>query len=67
MHPLRKLREAGKATPAQVAELLAKYDVDISGGSSTPHYVGDYQAFSGLMFPTRRRVFPRLPDGQAMA
>ena len=23
MHPLRKLREAGKATPAQVAELLA--------------------------------------------
>ena len=24
MHPLRKLREAGKATPAQVAELLAE-------------------------------------------
>ena len=43
------------------------YDVDISGGSSAAHYVGDYQAFSGLMFPTRRRVFPRLPDGQAMA
>jgi hypothetical protein len=43
------------------------YDVDIAGGSSAAHYVGDYQAYSGLMFPTRRRVFPRLPDGKAMA
>lgn len=43
------------------------YDVDISGGSSAVHYTSEYQTFSGLMFPTRRRVFPRLPDGQPMA
>jgi hypothetical protein len=43
------------------------YDVDISGGSSAAHYVSGYQTFSGLMFPTRRQVFPRQPDGEAMA
>jgi hypothetical protein len=43
------------------------YDVDISGGSSAVHYVAEYQTFSGLLFPTRRRVFPRTPDGKAMA
>ena len=43
------------------------YDVDISGGSAAVHYVSQYRTFSGLMFPTRRRVFPRKPDGKAMA
>ena len=42
------------------------YDVDISGGSAAVHYVGEYRTFSGLMFPTQRRVFPRQPDGKAM-
>lgn len=43
------------------------YDVDIMGGSAAAHYAGEYRTFSGLMFPTRRRVFPRQPDGKAMA
>ena len=43
------------------------YDVDISAGSSAVHYVDEYRTVSGLMFPTRRRVFPRQPDGKAMA
>lgn len=43
------------------------YDVDIMGGSAAAHYASDYQIFSGLMFPTRRRVFPRQPDGKAIA
>jgi hypothetical protein len=42
------------------------YDVEISGGSAAAHYTGEYQAFSGLMFPTRRRVFPRTPDGKSV-
>jgi hypothetical protein len=42
------------------------YDVDISGGSAAVHYVSEYQTFSGLLFPTRRRVFPRAADGKAV-
>jgi hypothetical protein len=43
------------------------YDVDIMGGSAAAHYAGDYRNVSGLLFPTRRRVFPRQPDGKALA
>lgn len=42
------------------------YDVEIAGNTAGAHYVGDYITVSGIRFPTRRRIYPRLPDGQAM-
>jgi hypothetical protein len=39
------------------------YDADVLGGTPAAHYVHDYQEFSGLLVPTRRRVFGRRPDG----
>ncbi len=33
------------------------YSVDIMGGTSSAHYASDHERFSGLIFPTRRRVF----------
>ena len=41
------------------------YDADVLGGTPAAHYVHDYQEFSGLMVPTRRRVLGRQPDGTA--
>jgi hypothetical protein len=43
------------------------YDVEIAGNTPGAHYVSDYVEVQGLMFPTRRRIFPRQPDGHAMA
>jgi hypothetical protein len=42
------------------------YDVDISGGTSGAHYVSELKEFSGIMVPTKRRVFGRQPDGKAV-
>ena len=39
------------------------YDADVLGGIPAAHYVHDYQEFSGILVPTRRRVFGRGPDG----
>ena len=39
------------------------YDVEISGGTAAAHYVSDLREFSGIVFPTKRRIFPRQPDG----
>jgi hypothetical protein len=39
------------------------YDADVLGGSPAAHYVHDYQEFSGIQVPTRRRVLARQPDG----
>src|ERR1700682_763301 len=41
------------------------YDVEISGGTGAAHYVSDLKEFSGIVFPTKRRIFPRLPDGHS--
>lgn len=41
------------------------YDVEISGGTGGAHYVSDLKEFSGIVFPTKRRIFPRQPDGQS--
>lgn len=41
------------------------YDVEISGGTPAAHYVSDLREFSGIVFPTKRRVFPRQPDGHS--
>jgi hypothetical protein len=41
------------------------YDVEISGGTPAAHYVSDLKEFSGIVFPTKRRIFPRQPDGHS--
>jgi hypothetical protein len=41
------------------------YEVDISGGTPALHYVSEFKEFSGVMVPTKRRVFGRQPDGKA--
>jgi hypothetical protein len=43
------------------------YDVEISGGLSAAHYTSDYDDVAGIKGPTKRRVFPRNPDGQPLA
>jgi hypothetical protein len=42
------------------------YDVEISGGTPAAHYVYDLKQFSGIVFPTKRRIFPRQPDGHSL-
>jgi hypothetical protein len=42
------------------------YDVEIAGNTAGAHYVSDYVDVDGLLFPTRRRIYPRQPDGRAM-
>jgi hypothetical protein len=37
-------------------------DVDVSGAA---HYASDLKEFSGIVFPTKRRVFGRQPDGHS--
>lgn len=43
------------------------YDVEIAGNTPGAHFVSGYVEVQGVMFPTRRRIFPRQPGGQAMA
>ncbi|WP_165225929.1 hypothetical protein [Affinirhizobium pseudoryzae] len=43
------------------------YDVEIAGNTPGAHYIDGYVEVQGLKFPTIRRIFPRQPDGQAMA
>lgn len=43
------------------------YDVEIAGNTPGAHYVSDYTEVSGLKFPTRRRIYPRLADGTSAA
>jgi hypothetical protein len=40
------------------------YNVEIDGTSGAAHYVRDHKQFSGIVFPTKRRVFRRQPDGR---
>jgi hypothetical protein len=40
------------------------YDVEIAGDTPGAHYVSDYVEVQGIKFPTRRRIYPRQPDGQ---
>jgi hypothetical protein len=39
------------------------YDVDVLGGTPAAHYVHEYQEFSGILVPTKRRVLGQRPDG----
>jgi len=40
------------------------YTVEVDGTAGAAHYVHDYKEFSGIVFPTKRRVFRRQPDGR---
>jgi hypothetical protein len=42
------------------------YDVEIMGGNNAAHYISDYTEVAGIMIPTKHRVFPRAPNGQAL-
>jgi hypothetical protein len=39
------------------------YTVDILGGGAAVHYPSAYRGFTGVVVPTRRRVYVRNPDG----
>jgi hypothetical protein len=41
------------------------YDVEIAGGTPGAHYVSDLKEFSGIVFPTKRRILPRQADGHS--
>jgi hypothetical protein len=41
------------------------YSVDVNAGAPVAHYTRDSKTFDGLVFPTRRLVYPRNPDGTA--
>ena len=41
------------------------YDVEISGGTPAAHYISDLKEFSGIVFPTKHRIFGLKPDGHA--
>jgi hypothetical protein len=43
------------------------YDVEITGGTPGAHHVSDLREFSGIVFPTKRRIFPRQADGHSAA
>lgn len=43
------------------------YDVEIAGGTPGAHFIDGYVDVQGIQLPTRRRIYPRAPDGQAMA
>lgn len=43
------------------------YDVEIAGNTPGAHLISDYVEVQGIRFPTKRRIFPRQPDGRAMA
>jgi hypothetical protein len=41
------------------------YDVEIAASPGV-HYFSDYRNVSGIMVPTKHRIFPRNPEGQAV-
>jgi hypothetical protein len=43
------------------------YDVKIAGNTPGAHFISDYRMVQGVQFPTRRRIYPRQPDGTAVA
>ena len=43
------------------------YDVEISGGTPAAHSVSELKEFSGILVPTKHRIFGRQADGSAAA
>jgi hypothetical protein len=39
------------------------YTVDVNANARAANYADAYRTFDGLVFPTRRRIYPRNPDG----
>jgi hypothetical protein len=42
------------------------YHVAVMDGIASAQYVSEHRTFDGIVFPTRRRVYPRQPDGAPM-
>jgi hypothetical protein len=42
------------------------YDVEIQGGSGGAHYISEYTEVAGIKVPTKHRIFPRTPEGDAL-
>jgi hypothetical protein len=42
------------------------YDVEVSGGTPSAHYVYQHEEFSGILVPTKRRVLRREADGTSL-
>ena len=42
------------------------YDAEVLGGSPAAHFLHDYEEFSGILVPTRRRVLGRRADGTSI-
>jgi len=42
------------------------YDPDVFGGAPAANYSDGHKTFGGIVFPTRRRVVPRKPDGTTL-
>jgi hypothetical protein len=40
------------------------YNVDVLGGAPSANYASEYKKFSGLVIPTRHRVYRCRPDGK---
>ncbi len=38
------------------------YDVEISGNATAAHYISEYKDVSGMMVPTKHRIYPRQQD-----
>jgi hypothetical protein len=38
----------------------------LTRGTPAAHYVSDLREFSGIVFPTKRRILPRQPDGHSV-
>lgn len=72
---LRATFAPGIATHSQVQTLYVDadnlitrhdYDVEIAGGTPGAHFLSDYVDVSGIKVSTRRRIFPRRPNGRPM-
>ena len=42
-------------------------EVEITGGPSAVHFFSHYDEVAGIRLPTKHRIFPRTPDGRALA
>jgi hypothetical protein len=38
------------------------YDVEITGNTPAAHYISEYKDVSGMMVPTKHRIYPRQQD-----
>lgn len=41
------------------------YTAEVTAGGPAAHYLHDHKDFDGIVFPTRRQVYPRQPDNES--